>query len=1199
MEAPAPTDNLPQATPDPVSPAMATYEYNGSSDLGAPIQQGDVISSALAIYTVQVDPGSLSATATLKQVRQGAANDDLYLLPIDSFLTPTSFSITGISGDATNLNLDYSFAHPFPACLDPAGTPNGSTNRADLGVAASLLFLTDVTAASGNTYFTDRVANTGVVTNADSFYAPGALVDTTGMLANTFPMQMVIDEEADNRAGVSNSGNVAGNYGPDGWTRTELGATHDQWSGYGVLHQGQVARGTLSLDRAIVGVEGFNLDVAVLAKYNDPRGGTTPAAKKANRLPPATPDTSLFAYRMPHGAWDVSGIDFVSQVGDFVDTQVSAATLNFHVVDWDARATESTQPVLSDDLDPTLVAIGEAGPPDFAVSIPGVLGDETVIDDWDPSSDVIDDDTAVGGDAGADSGQEGDPLFFTKSVTENLISGQTPGTYTGLARATDVEVANITDPLFVVELDGNLTPLAANIPAPIAYQAFTVTVISTNALPTASFSTGAVVLSGTATTHDVTVDAANDGDGETISVEIDWDGGSDTFVLAGTIPAPYTVPVNFTSPAGIWVNATATAIVRTINVRFSDGVVPSPINAPDLTTSLGGNRSPIITGGTVGLANASLSDPATFALSAGGLTFSDPEGDTVSFTVRSDVNNNGSFEQIASSIGTLAGYNATPVMGPFGIPDSQVRFEAYINDTLHAGIAGTAVPSTPSPLLGTISAGLTGWVWTMTASTASIEDVFSTTVDPSGDVYGTGVWTTTAPGCDFGGGVRTPGTGQNMYLVKLNGTTGLHVWDRVWTASSGRPISTDTDSAGNVYVYMTFGGTLTIAGLGGGAADQISGGASDIAILKFSPAGTFLGLARSNEVTDTGVEGSPSATFAGSGLGTASRGMAIDKSNNAVFIGNSPSGVGTVTIGGLPVTTTGVRDAIVARFDGPAFVVAGTTPAIWAQNLAPTAGATTNQRVSGLAVAGAGGNVVISGQYDNVALTDFGGGGVAAVGLNDVFIVQRNPTTGAYVAGSQRVFGTAGTDGAHGIAANSGHILVSGVFSNGIGQTMTIGAPASVMTSGGASNGWVGCFTTANVPVWNLAHTGAGNIHANGGVALSGSDVFVYSTFTSAAPGADFGYGNKIPLSSSDWSYSRYGLTTGATTGWQQVWAGNNGSSFDAAYGTAISGSNPVFAGRMQNGGTCDFNPGPGTATRTMLGSDIVIVKLNGSTGEF
>jgi len=455
----------------PVDGTLPQVAQTAGGSLGTPFINGDLSASALAIYTIDVDPVSLEATSRLKETRQGQANDDLYLLSIDSFLRADSFRVRALAATATTIDVTYTVEHPFPAPNNPTGTPNGSTNRADLGVAGMVMVLADAP-ASGNTYFTDRIANTALVANADAYFSPGGLLTVSGT-ANTFPYRQLVDETLDPRVspwvplGVSNGGDVTGNFGSDGWTRAEFGTGNIGWTGYGVMHQGQVVANMLSLNKSALG-SGASLDVAIVAVYNDPRGGATPAQKKANRLPPASPDASLFAYRMPHGALDVASIEFLGASGPFTPNAISAVDMNFRVTDWDARATETAEADLANDASFTNVAQGEAGVPALSVCIPGVLGNASFTDDWDPGTTVQDDDSAFGGDAAQDSGVAGDGIYYTKSVTKAAGSGQVAGDYTGMVRASDVQSG------LWVGLDANLTPLTTT-PLPVTYQAFTVT----------------------------------------------------------------------------------------------------------------------------------------------------------------------------------------------------------------------------------------------------------------------------------------------------------------------------------------------------------------------------------------------------------------------------------------------------------------------------------------------------------------------------------------------------------------------------------------------------------------------------------------------------------------------------------------------------------------------------------------------------
>ncbi|HYE78006.1 MAG TPA: hypothetical protein VEI97_08475, partial [bacterium] len=452
-------------------------------------------------------------------------------------------------GSAT-LDLTYAVSHPFAAPTD-LNAPPTATNRADLSISGRVLFLTDVPSATGNAFFTgngDVVANTEWVVNADAYYQPAGLLNLAGFTANTFPYKVLVDEAQDPRIGtatgapISNGSNPRGNYSPtDGWQHHNIGPNNDGWTGFGVLHQGQTAFNDLRLALAPLTANPFQLQVAILAKYVDPRGGATAIEKRANRLPSNPPDITRFVYREPHGALDVERITFLGESGGFEPNIASGSTLRFHVVDWDARTPETTLPDLAQDPDPTHVATGESGFPALAVSIPGVLGDTTAVYDF--TSPPADDDSAHGGDPGPDSGEPTDALFYEELVTKTIDSGQTAGTYTGMVRALDPEIAADTSS-WKFPLRPDLTP-ANPAPDPIAYQAFQVLMATPSDPPTVTLTTPREVLSGETTTIEVT--AATDPDGDTILLEIDWDNDG-IFEDTQRIEPPYDVPVTLTRP---------------------------------------------------------------------------------------------------------------------------------------------------------------------------------------------------------------------------------------------------------------------------------------------------------------------------------------------------------------------------------------------------------------------------------------------------------------------------------------------------------------------------------------------------------------------------------------------------------------------------------------------------------------------------
>ncbi|MCG3153250.1 MAG: hypothetical protein GEEBNDBF_02561 [bacterium] len=769
----------PSAAPAPLAPTAS------QSALGVALQQGSISQSALALYTIDLDPASLTATTTLKSARQGAANDDLYLLSIDSFLTSSSLKVVGIAATPSTIDLTWQLAHPFPAPNNIIGTPNGSTNRADLGIAGQVLFLRDVATATGNTYFGDVIAETSLVTNADAYLQPAGLL-ALSTTANAFPYQTLIDETAGgtgSRIGISNGGDVTGNFGSDGWTRSEFGATNDGWTGYGVLHQGQRTQRVLSLDRAAL-TGGFSLDVAVLAKFNDPRGGLTPAQKKANRLPPASADASLFAYRMPHGALDVERIEFLGETGGFLADTISASTLSFRVTDWDARATETAETDLANDASFTNVAQGESGTPALSVDVPGIVSD-----DFEPTN-LADDDSGFGGDVDTDSGRPGDGLFYSRLVTKGAGSGQTPGTYTGLVRATDVE-AGLSTPL-TIALDGSLSPLTSNQPEPVSYQVFTIDLVSPNLPPTATITApGAAVDSGNGVLT-LTVSAYNDPDADPIQVRFDWnndgdfaDAGESFQTLDGTPPDAFNSPVFYN-------NATLSTETRTVPYEYTDNINTAISGSVDFT--LGANQAPVVTSGSVGLATSSLVQPATFSLSST-LVVTDPEGDTITYSVFANPTSGGAQQATGIAAGALNGYNAAPVMGAWNAVNSPIAFNVRANDPLRPGAAGTLVPT--SPFNGTVTAG--GCALTMSAVDLALATLTTGSVVRSGVAVQpiTGIrltWTDIAGEAQYGIQRATWTAGATIASVS---------WATIGTAVANATSYDDTtvNASGNRYLY--------------------------------------------------------------------------------------------------------------------------------------------------------------------------------------------------------------------------------------------------------------------------------------------------------------------------------------------------------------------------------------------------------------
>lgn len=548
--------------PGPALPGAAAASVN----LGSTFVKGDLTQTASAKYSLSLDPGTLSASIQLVQSRNAQKNDDLYDLSVDAFFGPGSIVVDSINGDGTTIDVGLKVTHPFNAPTNLSG-PATAGNRADLGVATRLLFLAEAPGGSP-TYFAgtdDVVTNTGLLSNADGFLNPGGMIDATGLTANAFPFKSVVDEVADNRIGISNGGSPTGNFSPtDGWTQSSMGTGNNGWTGYGVLHQGQSAIVTASFDVAALNAAGgYQLDVTPIVHYNDPRQGANAATKRANRLPPATPDSTRFGYRMPHGAFDIESVTDLGETGGLVANTITATDVRFHIVDWDARATESAETDLS--LDPVMsnVAQGESGIPTVEVDIPGVISSPTALN-------VSDDDSGVGGDVDQDSGAAGDALYFSGTLT-NTGSGQNNNgeVVVGLLKASDVEANASFNDGWRFALNPSLAPLTSGIPEPIVYQAFQVELGPDSDPPTYT-SVNVPAVAGNGGTIAIAINGLADNESDPLTVEVDWDNNG-TYDSYGPYNSPYANPINLTSPI-TYTYAGPGVDTRSLPIRFKDAV---------------------------------------------------------------------------------------------------------------------------------------------------------------------------------------------------------------------------------------------------------------------------------------------------------------------------------------------------------------------------------------------------------------------------------------------------------------------------------------------------------------------------------------------------------------------------------------------------------------------------------------------------
>lgn len=448
---------------------------------GSAPHQPDAVPAALSLHDAISgwQPGwrlTIDATAdaaTLEPGRTSAAAGGMsFLLALDQVMPLASVVLNRVARQGEELHLTYTVRHPFPP-PDLTKAP-GAKNRADLGFAARCVFGLDVTAAiPGQTSFFDGdvILEPAIIRNADGYIQPGSAIPFGPRTATAFPFQTLIDERGTgNRLNLSNAGKATGNYQPSvgGWQRHNLG-TGDQirWTGYGFLHQGQAAQKTLIIDRAALLARGgaAQLDLHLLAKYTDPRGGTGLAEKLANRIPPTLSKPDQFAYRLPYAALDVEGAGVAAAgPGLLPNDPASNGPLVIRVTDWDARASESMAESFFEESDLTKVPAGTAGPPAVRVHLPSLMPAPVTLT-------LLDDDSPWGGDAAADTGHPGDELAYHATITNTLGTGTTQeaGYYLGVAEITDPEFG-LDRRAWELPLHPDLTPLAEAMPEPRIWQ---------------------------------------------------------------------------------------------------------------------------------------------------------------------------------------------------------------------------------------------------------------------------------------------------------------------------------------------------------------------------------------------------------------------------------------------------------------------------------------------------------------------------------------------------------------------------------------------------------------------------------------------------------------------------------------------------------------------------------------------------------
>jgi hypothetical protein len=240
-------------------------------------------------------------------------------------------------------------------------------------------------------------------------------------------------------------------------------------------------------------------------------------------------------------------------------------------------------------------------------------------------------------------------------------------------------------------------------------------------------------------------------------------------------------------------------------------------------------------------------------------------------------------------------------------------------------------------------------LWSRRFGDASGQGAYAVAIDGSDNVIVTGSF---SGAVDFGGGPLTSAGSEDVFVAKFN-SAGSHLWSQGFGDTySQRAVAVAID--GSESVLLT-GFNSGIVDFGGGPIT--TAGSNDIFVVKFDPTGAHVW---SRGFGDPNVQ--------------QGQGIAVDGSGNVTVTGWF---MGSVDFGGGSLTSAGLDDIFVARFD------AAGNP-LWSERF----GDTTYQEGIGIATDGSG-NVLLSGFFGGTV--DFGGGPLTSAGLTDIYVAKFNP----------------------------------------------------------------------------------------------------------------------------------------------------------------------------------------------------------------
>ena len=337
------------------------------------------------------------------------------------------------------------------------------------------------------------------------------------------------------------------------------------------------------------------------------------------------------------------------------------------------------------------------------------------------------------------------------------------------------------------------------------------------------------------------------------------------------------------------------------------------------------------------------------------------------------------------------------------------------------------------------------------------EDVaYGLAVDAAGDVIVTGYFSGTV---SFGGTPLTSAGGLDVFLVKLKGGDGGHVWSKRFGSSGddfGAAVA--VDGLGDVVLAGAYQQTVSFGG-----ASMTSYSLYDVFVAEYTSGGQHL--------WSKGFQGSGSQF---------PYGVTVDGHGDVGVIGLFYN---WVNFGGGNLGSYGGADIFVLKLAG------GDGGHLWSKRF----GSTFDD--IGLSIAGnTDGSLVITGYFQlNV---DFGGGVLASLSP-DIFLAKFS-ATGQHLW--SRAFGADGYDTGKSVTVDAaGNIVLTGSFGSAI---LDLGGEVLTRAGTAGSDVFVAEYTSAGTLVWSERYGAMTNDNAEGG-SLGPNEVVVTGSKTGAGQSSD------------------------------------------------------------------------------------------------